>query len=78
MVLDQLDEKQPAATQCRELTKRVIYIDDVSRNALSRDRLLDLMDDYQLQIAQLYDHIHQRYMRGSDVAEFSDRQQASG
>ena len=77
-VLDQLDDKQPAALQCQELIKRVVYIDDVSRSALSRDELLDLTDDYQAEITQLYDHIHQRYMRGNDVAEFSERQQASG
>jgi len=77
-VLDQLDDKQPAAIQCRELTKRVIYIDDVSRSALSRDDLLDLLEDYQSQIGQLHEHIQQRYMRGSDVAEIGDRKQATG
>jgi len=37
-----------------------------------------MYQEAQAEITQLYDHIHQRYMRGNDVAEFSERQQASG
>jgi len=77
-VLDQLDDTQPAAMRCRELVKRVIYIDDVSRKALSRDKLLDLLDDYHAEITQMYEHIHHRYMRGNEVAEISEPQRASG
>ena len=67
-VLSELDPKQPAAQACRELFKRVVFI-DMGRSDWSRDHLLDLLDTYQDTVAEINDGLQARYMRGPEVLD---------
>ena len=78
-ILSQLDSKQPAANTCRELFRRVVFT-DMGRSDWSRDHLLDLLDTYQNNVADIHDQLYARYMRGPEVADIdtSNNRQASG
>ncbi len=78
-VLSELDPKQPAARTCRELFKRVVFI-DMGRSDWSRDHLLDLLDTYQNNVAEINVSLQARYMRGPEVPDIDavNNHQASG
>lgn len=68
--LCELDPKQTAAKRCRELLRRVLYIDN-TRSDWSKDDFIALIDEYQTEVNDLFLDIHDRYMRSEISREIN-------
>lgn len=69
-VLSELDPKQTAAKRCRELLRRVLYIDN-TRSDWSREDFDSIIESYQQEVSDTYFDIFDRYMRSETSSEIN-------
>lgn len=69
-VLSELDPKQTAAKRCREMLRRVLYIDN-TRSDWSRDDFDHIVESYQQEVSDVYFDIFDRYMRSETSSEIN-------
>ena len=69
-ILSELDPKQTAAKRCRELLRRVLFIDN-TRSDWSRDDFDSILESYQQEVSEVYFDIFDRYMRSETSSEIN-------
>ncbi len=70
--LCELDPKQTAAKRCRELLRRVLYIDN-TRSDWSIEKFYTFIDEYQVEVSEMYLDIFDRYMRSESSRDINGR-----
>ena len=68
--LSDLDPKQLAAKRCRELLRKVLFIDN-TRSEWSKEDFISIIDDYQTEVSDMYLDIFDRYMRSETSREIN-------